>query len=176
MRYDPSDTAVIVVDMQNGFCHPDGSLYAEPSEAAIDPVTDLVDRARKAGARVVYTRDVHPPEQFEDVHYYDEFDRWGEHVVEGSAYANPENSESPVRATTARSDSSCQPASRSATNSAVQAGTNVAGANESTTARWLPTRRYSSSSTPIPSETAGAMKSGALTPTSIIRGVGPLPT
>ena len=84
MPYDPDTTAVIVVDMQNGFCHPDGSLYAEPSEAAIDPVNDLVARAHDAGARVVYTRDVHPPEQFADTHYYDEFDRWGEHVVEGS--------------------------------------------------------------------------------------------
>jgi nicotinamidase-related amidase len=82
--FDPSRTAVVVVDMQNGFCHPDGSLYAPPSEAAIDPVTDLVGRARDAGARVVYTRDVHPPEQFDDAHYYDEFDRWGEHVVEGT--------------------------------------------------------------------------------------------
>ena len=33
---------------------------------------------------MVYTRDVHPPEQFEDAHYYDEFERWGEHVLEGS--------------------------------------------------------------------------------------------
>ena len=82
--YDPTDAAVVVVDMQNGFCHPDGSLHAEPSEAAIDPVTELVDRAREAGASVIYTRDVHPPEQFEGNHYYDEFDRWGEHVVEGS--------------------------------------------------------------------------------------------
>jgi nicotinamidase-related amidase len=32
----------------------------------------------------VFTRDVHPPDQFEDAHYYDEFDRWGEHVVEDS--------------------------------------------------------------------------------------------
>ena len=84
MPYDPTETAVIVVDMQNGFCHPDGSLYAEPSEAAVEPVASLVDRARNAGADVVYTRDVHPPEQFDDTHYYDEFDRWGEHVVEGS--------------------------------------------------------------------------------------------
>ena len=82
--FDPSRTAVVVVDMQNGFCHPDGSLYAPPSEAAIDPVTTLVSRAREAGARVVYTRDIHPPEQFEDTHYYDEFERWGEHVVEGT--------------------------------------------------------------------------------------------
>jgi len=84
MPYDPTETAVIVVDMQNGFCHPDGSLYAEPSEAAVAPVSALVERARDAGMPVVYTRDVHPPEQFADAHYYDEFDRWGEHVVEGS--------------------------------------------------------------------------------------------
>jgi nicotinamidase-related amidase len=81
---DPATTAVVVVDMQNGFCHPDGSLYAPGSEAALDPVTDLVARVREVGGRVVYTRDVHPPEQFEGTHYYDEFERWGEHVVEGT--------------------------------------------------------------------------------------------
>ncbi|MBV0924390.1 cysteine hydrolase [Halomicroarcula limicola] len=84
MQLDPTDTAVIVVDMQNGFCHPDGALYAPDSEAAVDPVAELVADAREAGASVVFTRDVHPPEQFEDAHYYDEFDRWGEHVLEGS--------------------------------------------------------------------------------------------
>ena len=84
MQLDPSQTAVIVVDMQNGFCHPEGSLYAPDSEGAIDPVSALVGTAREAGASVVFTRDVHPPEQFEDAHYYDEFDRWGEHVLEGS--------------------------------------------------------------------------------------------
>ncbi|WP_435180867.1 cysteine hydrolase family protein [Halorussus sp. AFM4] len=84
MSFDPESTAVVVVDMQNGFCHPDGSLYAPASEEAIDDVTDVVATAREAGASVVYTRDVHPPEQFEDAHYYDEFERWGEHVLEGS--------------------------------------------------------------------------------------------
>lgn len=76
--------ALVVIDMQNGFCHPDGSLYAPPSEAAIDPISQLIDRAREAGVQVVFTRDVHPPEQFDDAHYYDEFERWGEHVLEGS--------------------------------------------------------------------------------------------
>ncbi|MFW5937334.1 MAG: cysteine hydrolase family protein [Halanaeroarchaeum sp.] len=84
MRLDPASTAVVVVDLQNGFCHPDGSLYAPPSEAVLDPVADLLATARDAGVSVVFTRDVHPPEQFEDAHYYDEFDRWGEHVVEGT--------------------------------------------------------------------------------------------
>jgi nicotinamidase-related amidase len=80
----PERTAVVVVDVQNGFCHPDGSLYAPGSEGAIEPCVTLVDRARDAGASVVFTRDVHPPGQFDDAHYYDEFEQWGEHVLEGS--------------------------------------------------------------------------------------------
>jgi nicotinamidase-related amidase len=84
MQFDPDSTALVVVDMQNGFCHPDGSLHAPASEAAVDPVAELVDRARAADVQVVYTRDVHPPGQFEDAYYYDEFERWGEHVLEGS--------------------------------------------------------------------------------------------
>jgi nicotinamidase-related amidase len=84
ITFDPDDTALVVVDMQNGFCHPDGGLHAPGSEAAVDPCADLVERAREAGATVVFTRDVHPPEQFDDAHYYDEFERWGEHVLEGS--------------------------------------------------------------------------------------------
>jgi nicotinamidase-related amidase len=84
MMVDPATTALVVVDMQNGFCHPDGSLYAPGSESAIGPIADLVDRADDVELPVIYTRDVHPPEQFEDAHYYDEFERWGEHVLEGS--------------------------------------------------------------------------------------------
>ncbi|AGN02107.1 isochorismatase hydrolase [Salinarchaeum sp. Harcht-Bsk1] len=84
MDLSTSDGALVVVDMQNGFCHPDGSLYAPGSEAAIEPVADLVDRAHDAGVQVVFTRDVHPPQQFEDAHYYDEFEQWGEHVLDGS--------------------------------------------------------------------------------------------
>jgi nicotinamidase-related amidase len=84
MQFDPDSTALVVVDMQNGFCHPDGSLYAPPSEEVIEPIGALVERAREGDAQVVYTRDVHPPGQFEDAHYYDEFERWGEHVLEGS--------------------------------------------------------------------------------------------
>ncbi|RQG97429.1 cysteine hydrolase family protein [Natrarchaeobius oligotrophus] len=84
MNLEPARTAVVVVDMQNGFCHPDGSLYAPGSEAVVEPIRELVGRAHEAGARVVYTRDVHPPEQFDDAYYYDEFDQWGEHVLEGS--------------------------------------------------------------------------------------------
>lgn len=84
MQFDPEHTAVLVVDMQNGFCHPEGSLYAPGSEAAIESVAGVVDEGRTHNASVIFTRDVHPPEQFADSHYYDEFDRWGEHVREGT--------------------------------------------------------------------------------------------
>jgi nicotinamidase-related amidase len=84
MHFDPDRTAVVVVDMQNDFCHPEGRLYAPGSEAALDPVGDVIEAARSADTPVVFTRDVHPPEQFDEAHYYDEFDRWGEHVVEGT--------------------------------------------------------------------------------------------
>ncbi|MFB6251563.1 MAG: cysteine hydrolase family protein [Halobellus sp.] len=84
LTFDPARTAVVVVDMQNGFCHPDGSLYAPGSETVVDAVADLVADARDAGTQIIFTRDVHPPEQFDDTHYYDEFDQWGEHVLEGS--------------------------------------------------------------------------------------------
>jgi nicotinamidase-related amidase len=84
VEFDPDSSALVVVDMQNGFCHPEGSLYAPGSEAVVEPVAEAVERAREAGVQVVFTRDVHPPGQFEDAHYYDEFDRWGEHVLEGS--------------------------------------------------------------------------------------------
>ncbi|MFU8867463.1 cysteine hydrolase family protein [Natronococcus sp.] len=84
MHLEPATTALVVVDMQNGFCHPEGTLHAPGSEDVIEPVADLVDRAREADVQVIYTRDVHPPEQFEEAYYYDEFEQWGEHVVEGS--------------------------------------------------------------------------------------------
>ncbi len=83
-RFDPTTTAVVIVDMQNGFCHPDGSLYAPPSETVIGPVTDLVEQARENDVHIVYTQDTHTEDQFDQTNYYDEFDRWGEHVLEGT--------------------------------------------------------------------------------------------
>lgn len=84
MNVSARETALVVIDMQNGFCHPDGSLYAPPSQEAIEPIASLVERARANEMQVVFTRDVHPPEQFDEAHYYDEFGRWGDHVLENS--------------------------------------------------------------------------------------------
>jgi nicotinamidase-related amidase len=56
MSLDPETTAAVIVEMQNGCCHPDGGLYAPGSENAVRPCVELVGRAREAGASVVYTR------------------------------------------------------------------------------------------------------------------------
>jgi nicotinamidase/pyrazinamidase len=54
-------TALVVVDVQHDFAHPDGSLYVPGGEAVVAAVNREVERARAAGALVVYTQDWHPP-------------------------------------------------------------------------------------------------------------------
>jgi len=55
-------TALAVVDVQNDFAHPDGSLYVQDGEQVIDVVNREVERALGAGAFVIYTQDWHPPD------------------------------------------------------------------------------------------------------------------
>lgn len=70
-------SALVVVDMQNDFAHPDGALYGEAARRAIPVIGDLASRARAAGALVVYTQDWH--EQHDP-----EFAIWGVHARAGS--------------------------------------------------------------------------------------------
>ena len=84
MTFDTETTALVVVDMQNDFVHPDGALYAPPSEAAIESCNELIEQATAADIPIVFTKDTHTDEQFKDVTYYDEFDRWGEHAKAGT--------------------------------------------------------------------------------------------
>ncbi len=58
--------ALLVVDMQNGFCHPDGSfsrigMGLEGAEAAVRNAAVAVARARRAAVPVVFTRHVYRP-------------------------------------------------------------------------------------------------------------------
>jgi nicotinamidase/pyrazinamidase len=53
-------TALIVVDVQNDFADPDGSLYVTGGEKVVPVVNQEVERALEAGALVVYTQDWHP--------------------------------------------------------------------------------------------------------------------
>ncbi len=54
-------TALIVVDLQNDFADPAGSLSVGGGEAIIPAVTAAVGQARQADAMVVITQDWHPP-------------------------------------------------------------------------------------------------------------------
>jgi len=59
VEYDPS-TALIVVDVQNDFADPDGSLYVAGGEESVDFVNMQIASAREAGALIAYTQDWHP--------------------------------------------------------------------------------------------------------------------
>jgi nicotinamidase/pyrazinamidase len=58
-RYNPT-TALIVVDVQNDFADPAGSLSVNGGDAIIQTVNGEIDMARSAGAQVVATQDWHP--------------------------------------------------------------------------------------------------------------------
>lgn len=71
------ETALIVVDMQNDFVKPGGRLVVPAAANTIEPIKQLLARARARGVRVFYTQDTH----------YEgdpEFSIWGEHVKAGT--------------------------------------------------------------------------------------------
>jgi len=58
--------ALLVVDMQNGFCHPEGSfarigLGLEGADTAVRNAAVAIGQARQAGLPVVYTRHLYRP-------------------------------------------------------------------------------------------------------------------
>ena len=59
-------SALLVVDMQNGFCHPEGSfarigMRLEGAEAAVRNAAVAVGQARRAAIPVVFTRHLYRP-------------------------------------------------------------------------------------------------------------------
>jgi nicotinamidase/pyrazinamidase len=54
-------TALIVVDVQNDFADPTGSLYVPGGEDVVARVNEEIAQAVTAGSVVVYTQDWHPP-------------------------------------------------------------------------------------------------------------------
>lgn len=59
MDYAPT-TALVVVDVQNDFADPDGSLFVGGGHAAVPFINQQIEAALEASATVVYTRDWHP--------------------------------------------------------------------------------------------------------------------
>lgn len=57
-----SSTALIVVDVQNDFADPGGSLYVPGGEEALPFINDQIESAAEARATIVYTQDWHPPD------------------------------------------------------------------------------------------------------------------
>ena len=79
-RYRP-DVALIVVDVQNDFADPAGSLYVEDGERVVDGVNREASLAREAGAHVVYTQDWHPEHT---PHFVTDGGIWPVHCVAGT--------------------------------------------------------------------------------------------
>jgi nicotinamidase/pyrazinamidase len=80
VAYDPH-TALVVVDVQNDFADPGGSLYVRDAGQIIGVVNEAVEAARHAGAPVVYTQDWHPPHT---PHFAKDGGTWPVHCVAGT--------------------------------------------------------------------------------------------
>jgi nicotinamidase/pyrazinamidase len=76
-----SSTALLVVDVQNDFADPNGSLYVSGGETIIPLLNEELARARAAEAYVVYTQDWHPPTT---PHFQKDGGIWPVHCVQES--------------------------------------------------------------------------------------------
>lgn len=80
-------SAVVVVDMQNDFVTAGGSLVVPAAAETLPAITRLLDKARQAQARVVYTQDTHlagdPEWQIWPEHCRK--DTWGWQIVDALA-------------------------------------------------------------------------------------------
>jgi nicotinamidase/pyrazinamidase len=78
--YGPT-TALLVVDLQNDFADPAGSLYVQGGEEVVPIANREIERAKEAGALIVYTQDWHPPHT---PHFAQDGGVWPVHCVQGS--------------------------------------------------------------------------------------------
>jgi nicotinamidase-related amidase len=78
-------SALLVVDMQNDFAHPEGSLYGESAPAVIPEISLLLGRAREKGVPVVFTQDWHGEDdpEFAIWGQHAKADTWGARIVDG---------------------------------------------------------------------------------------------
>jgi nicotinamidase/pyrazinamidase len=79
-RYDDR-TALVVVDVQNDFADPRGSLAVRGGDEAIPAVNAEIAAAEEAGALIVYTQDWHPPST---PHFEKDGGVWPVHCVRGT--------------------------------------------------------------------------------------------
>jgi nicotinamidase/pyrazinamidase len=79
-RFDAA-TGLVVVDVQNDFADPAGSLAVAGGEAIVPAVNAAVAAARAAGSLVAYTADWHPPHT---PHFAADGGIWPAHCVGGT--------------------------------------------------------------------------------------------
>jgi nicotinamidase/pyrazinamidase len=75
------DTALVVVDVQNDFADPDGSLTVAGAPDAVVAVNREIEAAVRAGAMVVATQDWHPERT---PHFVTDGGPWPVHCVGGT--------------------------------------------------------------------------------------------
>jgi nicotinamidase/pyrazinamidase len=78
--YDPT-VGLLVVDVQNDFADPGGSLYVTGGEQVVPLINAEIERAREAGTKVFYTQDWHPEST---PHFEKDGGIWPVHCVQGS--------------------------------------------------------------------------------------------
>ena len=79
-------TALVVVDVQNDFADPSGSLYVQGGDTEVVPAVNReIDGAVAAGASIFYTQDWHPERT---PHFAVDGGIWPVHCVGGSAGAD----------------------------------------------------------------------------------------
>ena len=79
-RYSPS-TALVIVDVQNDFADPAGSLSVKGGDAVVPVINGEIDMARSAGATIVATQDWHP---VSTPHFEKDGGIWPVHCVGGT--------------------------------------------------------------------------------------------
>ena len=87
-RFD-ARSALIVVDLQNDFADPRGSLAVSGADRVVVAVNELIEAAEAAGAPIVYTQDWHPERT---PHFVTDGGLWPVHCVADSwgAQLHPE--------------------------------------------------------------------------------------
>ncbi len=73
--------ALVVVDMQNDFADPAGSLFVSGGDGLVDPINAMMTSARSGGATVVLTQDWHPEVT---PHFERDGGPWPVHCVAGT--------------------------------------------------------------------------------------------
>jgi nicotinamidase/pyrazinamidase len=71
-------TALVVVDVQNDFADPRGSLYVDGADRVVTEANAEIARAQASGAPILYTQDWHPTET---PHFAAQGGTWPVHCV-----------------------------------------------------------------------------------------------